>query len=93
MIEFYTVSIKNVMFRDLKYFVLTFAGYYVLITLNLFCMMGVYFYTTQLNNSGRGAHLLKNLGKGVDKKLVDFRSLHLCPLLSMVESYVSIITS
>ena len=52
MIEFYTVSIKNVMFRDLKYFVLTFAGYYVLITLNLFCMMGVYFYTTQLNNSG-----------------------------------------
>ena len=76
MIEFYTVSIKNVMFRDLKYFVLTFAGYYVLVTLNLFCMMGVYFYTTQLNNSGGGAragvHLLKYLRKGIDKKLVDF---------------------
>ena len=64
------------MFRDLKYFVLTFAGYYVLITLNLFCMMGVYFYTTQPNNSGgrawAGVHLLKNLKKGVEKNWLIF---------------------
>ena len=70
MIEFYTVSIKNVMFRDLKYFVLTFAGYYVLITLNLFCIMCVHFYTTQLNKSEGGGAVV---GRGPSFKEIEKR--------------------
>ena len=72
MIEFYTVSIKNVMFRDIKYFVLIFADYYVLITLeSLLYDRCLFLHHSALTKVGgrawAGLHLFNNLKKGMEK--------------------------
>ena len=76
MIEFYTVSIKNVMFRDIKYFVLIFADYYVLITLESLLYDGCLFLhhsaLTKVGRKGVGrAPSFQQFEKGDEKKLVD----------------------